>query len=303
MIKYIIIGAGPAGLTFANSLLEKGIKSFIVLEKESSAGGLCRSELVDGFPLDIGGGHFLDVRRPKVNEFLFRFMPENEWNLFTRDSRISLPFGEINHPFEANIWQFPQSKQIEYLKSIAIAPCNLGMKIPETFIEWIEWKLGRKISEDYMIPYNKKIFGENLNQLGTYWLEKLPNVSFDETLGSCLNRKPYGTQPGHAKFLYPKNSGYGELWLRMADNLGEKIKYNSIVNPNLYIGGFLYIIAAFLNIYILKILDYSVVLPLTSFTYIWTMLIAKFFLHETINKNKIIGIICIIFGAFILIIT
>lgn len=229
MIKYIIIGAGPAGLTFANSLLEKGIKSFIVLEKESSAGGLCRSELVDGFPLDIGGGHFLDVRRPKVNEFLFRFMPENEWNLFTRDSRISLPFGEINHPFEANIWQFPQSKQIEYLKSIAIAPCNLGMKIPETFIEWIEWKLGRKISEDYMIPYNKKIFGENLNQLGTYWLEKLPNVSFDETLLSCLNRKPYGTQPGHAKFLYPKNSGYGELWLRMADNLGEKIKYNSLV--------------------------------------------------------------------------
>ena len=36
-----------------------------------------------------------------------------------------------------------------------------------------------------------KMFGEELDALGTYWLEKLPNVSFDETLLSCLNRKPY----------------------------------------------------------------------------------------------------------------
>lgn len=229
MIKYLILGAGPAGLAFANRLLENGEKSFLVLEKESQAGGLCRSENVDGSPLDIGGGHFLDVRRPNVNEFLFRFMPEKEWNLFSRDSRISLPFGEINHPFEANIWQFPQEKQVEYLKSIAIAPCNLGLPKPEVFVDWIEWKLGKKIALDYMIPYNQKMFGENLNQLGTYWLEKLPNVSFEETLLSCLNKKAYGTQPGHAQFYYPKKYGYGELWLRMAQNLGQNIKYNVTV--------------------------------------------------------------------------
>lgn len=27
-----------------------------------------------------------------------------------------------------------------------------------------------------MLPYNKKMFGDELNELGTYWLEKLPNV-------------------------------------------------------------------------------------------------------------------------------
>ena len=74
--KYLILGAGPAGLTFANRLKELGEEKYIVLEKESEAGGLCRSAFVDGAPLDIGGGHFLDVRRPKINEFLFRFMPE-----------------------------------------------------------------------------------------------------------------------------------------------------------------------------------------------------------------------------------
>ena len=73
--KVLILGAGPSGLTVANCLKKKGIYDFIVLEKEEVAGGLCRSVEVDGAPLDIGGGHFLDVRRPKVTEFLFQFMP------------------------------------------------------------------------------------------------------------------------------------------------------------------------------------------------------------------------------------
>lgn len=51
--------------------VKNGEESFLVIEKESEAGGLCRSHEVDGAPLDIGGGHFLDVRRPDVNEFLF----------------------------------------------------------------------------------------------------------------------------------------------------------------------------------------------------------------------------------------
>ena len=74
-VKYLILGAGPAGLTFANMLKRKGEESFLILEKEKEAGGLCRSAEVDGSPLDIGGGHFLDVRRPKVCEFLFDFLP------------------------------------------------------------------------------------------------------------------------------------------------------------------------------------------------------------------------------------
>lgn len=223
MTKYLILGAGPAGLALANSLLDRGETDFLVVEKEAEAGGLCRSKQVDGSPLDIGGGHFLDVRRPAVNEFLFRFMPEEEWDSFVRDSRISLPFAEISHPFEANIWQMPQDKQVEYLKSIAVAGCNLGTPMPEAFTDWIVWKLGDKIARDYMIPYNQKMFGRDLDQLGTYWLEKLPSVSFEETLLSCLNRKAYGTQPGHARFYYPRKYGYGELWLRMAARLGDKI--------------------------------------------------------------------------------
>lgn len=225
--KYLILGAGPAGLTFANKLKDAGESSFLVLEKESEGGGLCRSEVVDGAPLDIGGGHFLDVRRPEVNKFLFEFMPEDEWDIYMRDSRISLGEEEIHHPMESNIWELGLKKQVDYLKSIAVAGCNLGMDMPSEFVNWIYWKLGRGIAEDYMIPYNQKMFGENLNALGTYWMEKLPNVSFEETLLSCLTKKAYGTQPGHASFYYPKKYGYGELWLRMAEAIKDKVVYNT----------------------------------------------------------------------------
>ncbi|RKM57812.1 amine oxidoreductase [Butyrivibrio sp. CB08] len=229
-MKYLILGAGPAGLTVANKLLLSGEDSFLVLEKESEAGGLCRSTDVDGSPFDIGGGHFLDVRRPKVNEFLFGFMPEEEWDLYDRKTTLHVNGNVIGQPIEANIWQMKLEDQVEYLKSIAVAGCNLGEPMPEKFVDWIYWKLGKKIAEDYMLPYNRKMFGKNLDELGTYWLEKLPNVSFDETLLSCLEKKPYGKDPGHTQFYYPKKYGYGELWKRMADSLGDRIVYNTAIS-------------------------------------------------------------------------
>lgn len=228
-VKYLVLGAGPAGLTLANRLLEKGENSFLVLEKEMLPGGLCRSVDIDGSPLDIGGGHFLDVRDKRVNDFLFQFLPETEWNRFARNSQIFVHNQYIGHPFEANIWQFDIDRQVEYLKSIAEAGCVQGNNAPTVFTDWIEWKLGKKIAEDYMLPYNKKMFSKDLEMLGTYWLEKLPDVSFEDTLRSCLEKKAYGKQPGHAQFYYPKNYGYGELWKRMGDCLDDHMILNAEV--------------------------------------------------------------------------
>lgn len=228
--KYLILGAGPAGLSFANRLLENGEKSFLVLENEHEAGGLCRSENVDGSPLDIGGGHILDVKRKEVLDFLFRFMPRNEWNEYDRISKIRIGENEIDYPFESNIWQLPVEIQLQYLLSISKTKSSLGEKMPKKFIDWIFWKLGNKIASDYMIPYNDKIWSINLNRLGTYWLYKLPDVSLSDTILSCLQKKPVGKMPAHTKFLYPKKYGYGEVWKRLAKNLQDKIIYNTHIN-------------------------------------------------------------------------
>lgn len=228
-MKYLVLGAGPAGLSFANKLKEARETNFLVLEREATAGGLCRSENVDGSPFDKGGGHFLDVRRPRVNKFLFKFMMEDEWDRYVRDSRIVVNGNVVNHPIEANIWQMKLEDQVEYLKAIAVAGCNLGIDMPSEFVDWVYWKLGSKIANDYMIPYNQKMFSNKLNQLGTYWLEKLPNVSFEEILLSCLTKRAYGTQPGHTEFYYPKKYGYGELWLRMANEIKDNVEYKKVV--------------------------------------------------------------------------
>ena len=76
-----------------------------------------------------------------------------------------------------------------------------------------------------------------------------------------------------------------------------RVILNIITSKYLYIGGFLYVIVAFFNIWILKLLPYSIVVPLGSITYIWTMIIARFFLKEKIDTRKIIGISLILAGV------
>lgn len=68
-------------------------------------------------------------------------------------------------------------------------------------------------------------------------------------------------------------------------------------NANLYLGGGLYFLSALLNIYVLKYLDYSVVLPLTAITYVWTMILSAFVLREKITRKKILGMLLILIGA------
>lgn len=224
-VKYAVLGAGPAGLAFANTLLDRGETSFVVLEKERTAGGLCRSVMLDGAPFDFGGGHILDVRNIEARDFVFRFLPEEEWNIFDRITKIVVDGSEIDYPIEANIWQFPEKLQKAYLASIAEAGCNRGLPMPKRFTDWVRWKLGDRIAESYMLPYNAKIFSCDLDALGTYWLSKLPDVSYEDVLSSCRERRMFGKLPAHARFYYPKKHGYGEAFLRMAERLSGHVEY------------------------------------------------------------------------------
>lgn len=224
-VKYLILGAGPSGLALAHTLADQGVPrdQLVVVEKESVAGGLCRSQEVDGAPLEIGGGHFLDLRRKEVLDFLFRFLPATEWETYQRVAKINLRGQEIDHPLESNLWQLTRADQVDYLMSIAQAGCVSGQPMPALFSDWVRWKLGERLAQDYMLPYNRKIWSMDLDRLGTYWLYKLPDVSFRDTLMSCLEGKPYGALPAHGTFLYPKRYGYGEVWRRMGEALGDRL--------------------------------------------------------------------------------
>jgi drug/metabolite transporter (DMT)-like permease len=74
-----------------------------------------------------------------------------------------------------------------------------------------------------------------------------------------------------------------------------------IKNKWLYLGGVLYVAGAVFNIIVLRFLPYSVVLPFSSITYIWTIIFSNRFFHEKIGKFKVIAICCIVFGVVLLI--
>lgn len=65
----------------------------------------------------------------------------------------------------------------------------------------------------------------------------------------------------------------------------------------LYVGAFLYLLSAVVNILLLRRMDYSVVLPLTSITYIWTMLLSARLLGERLTGRKLAGAAAILTGA------
>ena len=88
---------------------------------------------------------------------------------------------------------------------------------------------------------------------------------------------------------------FASLFLKKASGSDNLLKL--LMNFNLYIGGALYLFSAILNIYVLKYLDYSEVLPLTSITYIWTMVLSNMILKEKISRKKICGVALILVGA------
>lgn len=91
----------------------------------------------------------------------------------------------------------------------------------------------------------------------------------------------------------------GAIFLKTASYSNIK---NIFINKFLYLGTFFYLIAILLNIYLLKLMAYTIVLPVSSLTYIWTLLLASKFLNEKITFNKIIGIILISLGIICIII-
>lgn len=77
--------------------------------------------------------------------------------------------------------------------------------------------------------------------------------------------------------------------------------FGILASPYLYLGGGLYLIAALLNIYVLSLMEYSKVLPLTSLTYGWTMLLSYLVFKEKINIQKIVGLLFVIAGAIMIV--
>lgn len=227
MYDYLIIGAGVTGITLCKKLKEKGCSNVVVLEAEAEAGGLCTTKNINGHQLDIGGGHFFHTKHQEIFDYVFKYIPESEFNFIPRISKLKMGKTTIDYPLESNLWQLPQNEQISYLISVIRNGESLGKPEPKNYEEWIRWKLGDKICDNYMIPYNSKLWGVTPTEMDVDWLYKIPRVNVEEVLKYCLEHKQDKSKfPAHINFYYPKKGGFQRIF----DALYVDEKANVILN-------------------------------------------------------------------------
>ena len=89
----------------------------------------------------------------------------------------------------------------------------------------------------------------------------------------------------------------GSLFLKKGSKTVSKNIFKLIKNDMLLIGVLMYAITVPIYIIALKGGELSVLFPIVSTTYIWSSLLAMYFLNEKMNKFKWMGIFLIIIGV------
>ena len=231
-IEYLIIGAGVTGITLCKKLKKRGISSVLVLEAQEKAGGLCTTKNIKGHQLDVGGGHFFHTKYQEIFDYIFEHLPKEKFNYFVpRISKLKMEETTIDYPLESNLWQLPKKKQIEYLISVIRNGESLGKPEPNNYEEWIRWKLGDKICNDYMLPYNTKLWGVTPNEMDVDWLFKIPRVQVEEILQYSIDRKQDTDKfPAHQNFYYPKEGGFQKIFDALYRGEKENVRLNELVS-------------------------------------------------------------------------
>lgn len=228
---YIIIGGGITGVSIARLLQLSGVDKFHILEATPYPGGLCRTKQIGKHLLDVGGGHFLCTKFPHVYDFIFSHIPKTEFNYFNRVSKVAINGREIDYPLESSIWQLPTELCAEYLVSIIQNGEARGLPAPANFEAWIRWKLGDKVTDGYMLPYNRKIWGVEPDEMDIDWLHKIPRLNLLEITRACLTRQADpAAMPSHAGFYYPKAGGFQRIFDAIAAPVADRLECSAPVD-------------------------------------------------------------------------
>lgn len=211
----VIVGGGLAGMSTAFHL---GEARHVVLEADSSPGGLCRTRFVDGFLFDYTG-HLLHLRDPRAIALVESLLPgalevvERRAYIHTRGA--TLPF-----PFQANLHGLPPEVVVECIVGFAETLHREIPTDPETsFRDWSLAVLGKGISEAFMFPYNGKLFRRPPEDMTSDWVSwAVPKPNLREVVQGALGVVNRG-MGYNATFRYPREGGIGVLPAALAERL------------------------------------------------------------------------------------
>jgi protoporphyrinogen oxidase len=218
----IIFGAGISGLSAGYFLNQLG-QNPIIFEKESKAGGLCRSERYGNLVFDHGihvsftnnqfvQGFFKDSINGNFNEFDVNC--NNFWKGYW-----------IKHQPHLNLHSLPKDVIKKTILDMIESIYSEKQTI-ENYQDWCFQKFGIYFSKNFTNKYTKKFWTLDANLLTPDWIEGrliVPDLNsvFDGALNIPRSDKHYLT-----KYRYPKSGGY--------DSFLEKLKTTSKIILNRY---------------------------------------------------------------------
>lgn len=152
----IIIGAGVSGLSYA--MFQDG--DCMVLEKDNTVGGYCRTTKRNGFVWDYSG-HFFHFQDPHIKELIMAGLEDDATVNVDKCTHIKYKNLLVDFPFQKNIHQLDKDEFIDCLVDLF----EPGGKDYNTFKEMLYAKFGKSIAEKFLIPYNTKLYATDLDNL------------------------------------------------------------------------------------------------------------------------------------------
>ena len=208
--RFVVIGAGPAGLTAAYELAQAG-EPPIVLEKGAMVGGLARTESYRGFHFDMGGHRFF-TKVPEVDAF-WRTVLGEEFQRRPRLSRIYYEGRFFDYPLRpANAlaglgpWQ-SVLVGLSYLRW-QVAP----HREEETFEQWVTNRFGRRLFRIFFKSYTEKVWGVSCSELKAEWAaQRIKDLSLWTAVRGMFIRPQHTIKTLIEEFDYPR-LGPGMMW-------------------------------------------------------------------------------------------
>ena len=216
--KYIILGMGPTGIGAALRLLELGIKDFLIIDKQSDAGGLS-SSVVDenGFTWDFGG-HVQFSHYQKFDEAMDLALGKDGYFHHQRESWVYLKDRFVPYPFQYNLHRLPQEDQN---KALAGLEDIQGLPVDKTnFQTFLESSFGSGICDVFLSPYNFKVWAHPPSLMSCQWTaERVAPVSLDKVKNNLKEQQDQVSWGPNHTFKFPKEGGTGAIWKSLAKNI------------------------------------------------------------------------------------
>lgn len=220
--KNLILGAGISGLGAAYALRQKG-EEYIIIEKDSTYGGLCSSFEFDGFRFD----RFIHLSFSQIEEVnrlfnescpdIYRHTP-NPFNLYKGIW--------IKHPAQNNLYPLSKEEKKLIIDDFLKRPSADGAVL-NNYEDWLRLQFGNYFAEHFPMVYTRKYWMKEAKELRTEWVgSRVYQPSIDEVIaGSKTTETPITY---YAKEMrYPKTGGYKQFLKVLAENAD--IRYNKEV--------------------------------------------------------------------------